>query len=83
MTESSFNYGFNSFFTADWLMIKYFHGEKYTHHCSGLERMAVVLITCDPGVQTVSYIILAGNCIVNKNSIFINYFNRTIANPFF
>jgi len=44
------------FFTADWLMIKYFHGDKYTHHCSGVERLAVVLITCDPGEQTVSYI---------------------------
>ena len=36
-------------------MIKYFHGEKYGHHCSGVERMAVVLITCDPGEQTVSF----------------------------
>ncbi|XP_078374097.1 cation-dependent mannose-6-phosphate receptor-like isoform X1 [Oculina patagonica] len=36
---------------ADWLMIKYFHGEKYSHHCNGLERIGVVLVTCDPGEQ--------------------------------
>jgi len=41
-------------FTANWLMIKYFHGDKYNHHCAGVERLAVVLITCDPGEQTVS-----------------------------
>lgn len=36
---------------TDWLMIKYFHGEKYHTHCTKLERIAVVLITCDPGEQ--------------------------------
>ncbi|CAH3135487.1 unnamed protein product [Pocillopora meandrina] len=36
---------------TDWLMIKYFHGEKYTHHCKGLERISIVLMTCDPGVE--------------------------------
>ena len=44
------------YFTADWLMIKYFHGEKYHTHCTKLERIAVVLITCDPGEQKVSYL---------------------------
>ena len=37
-------------------MIKYAHGEKYKHHCNGLERIGIVLITCDPGVQRVSYV---------------------------
>ncbi|XP_020626264.1 cation-dependent mannose-6-phosphate receptor-like [Orbicella faveolata] len=36
---------------TNWLMIRYFHGDKYIHHCSGVERMATVLITCDPGEQ--------------------------------
>ncbi|KAJ7393441.1 mannose-6-phosphate receptor [Desmophyllum pertusum] len=36
---------------SDWLMIKYFNGDKYGHHCVGLARLAVVLITCDPGEQ--------------------------------
>ncbi|KAL9971272.1 hypothetical protein ACROYT_G023778 [Oculina patagonica] len=36
---------------TDWLMIKYFHGDKYHTHCNGLERIAVVLVTCDPGEQ--------------------------------
>ncbi|XP_066028020.1 cation-dependent mannose-6-phosphate receptor-like [Pocillopora verrucosa] len=36
---------------TDWLMIKYFHGEEYTHHCKGLERISIVLMTCDPGVE--------------------------------
>ncbi|XP_020626341.1 cation-dependent mannose-6-phosphate receptor-like [Orbicella faveolata] len=36
---------------TDWLMIKYFRGDKYMHHCSGVDRLAVILITCDPGEQ--------------------------------
>ena len=39
-------------------MIKYFHGEKYTHHCKGLERISIVLVTCDPGVERVSELLL-------------------------
>jgi len=39
-------------------MIKYFRGDKYMHHCSGVDRLAVILITCDPGEQKVSYIYL-------------------------
>lgn len=36
---------------TDWLMIKYFHGASYTSHCHKLERIGIVVITCDPGVQ--------------------------------
>ncbi|XP_068700448.1 cation-dependent mannose-6-phosphate receptor-like [Montipora foliosa] len=36
---------------TDWLMVKYFGGEKYHTHCSGVGRMAIVLVTCDPGTQ--------------------------------
>ena len=39
-------------------MIKYFHGEVYTHHCKGLERISIVLVTCDPGVERVSELLL-------------------------
>ena len=39
--------------TANWLMIKYFGGEKYHSHCSGVGRMAIVFVTCDPGTQRV------------------------------
>ena len=42
------------FVAANWLMIKYFHGERYIDHCSGVERMAVLMIVCDPGEQRVS-----------------------------
>jgi len=34
---------------TNWLMIKYFNGDKYQHHCNGVERLAAVLVTCDPG----------------------------------
>ena len=44
-------------FTGDWLMIKYFHGEQYKHHCNNVERLAVVLVTCDPGVKRVRMLI--------------------------
>lgn len=44
--------------TADWLMIKYFHGEKYHSHCNNVERLAVVLVTCDPGEQKVRLLVL-------------------------
>lgn len=37
---------------TDWIMIKYFHGEPYHSHCQNVERIAIVLVTCDPGVQT-------------------------------
>ncbi|XP_068753486.1 cation-dependent mannose-6-phosphate receptor-like [Montipora capricornis] len=36
---------------TNWLMIKYFGGEKYHTHCSGIGRMAIVFVTCDPGTQ--------------------------------
>ncbi|XP_015772031.1 PREDICTED: cation-dependent mannose-6-phosphate receptor-like [Acropora digitifera] len=36
---------------TDWLMIKYPNGALYHSHCQGVARKAVVLITCDPGVQ--------------------------------
>lgn len=36
---------------TDWLMIKYLHGKAYHSHCNKVERLAVVLITCDPGEQ--------------------------------
>lgn len=36
---------------TDWLMIKYLNGDKYHSHCNNVERLAVVLITCDPGVE--------------------------------
>lgn len=36
---------------TDWLMIKYFHGQKYASHCHNLERIGIVLVTCDPGVE--------------------------------
>ena len=39
-------------------MIKYFHGEPYKHHCKSLERISIVLMTCDPGVERVSELLL-------------------------
>ena len=34
-------------------MIKYTGGKKYHSHCQKVARKAVVIITCDPGVQRV------------------------------
>ena len=45
-------------FTDGWLMIKYFHGEPYHSHCKKVERLAVVLVTCDPGVKRVRMLIV-------------------------
>ena len=49
---------FYSMLVGNWLMIKYFHGEPYKHHCNNVERLAVVLVTCDPGVKRVRMLIL-------------------------
>ena len=47
--------------TADWLMIKYFHGKAYHSHCNKVERIAVVFITCDPGEQRVRFVFISVN----------------------
>ena len=49
--------------TADWIMIKYFHGAQYHSHCKNVERLAIVLVTCDPGVQTVRQL---PSCIISE-----------------
>lgn len=36
---------------TDWLMIKYGGGAPYHSHCQQVARKAVVIVTCDPGVQ--------------------------------
>ncbi|XP_064610613.1 cation-dependent mannose-6-phosphate receptor-like [Liolophura sinensis] len=40
---------------TDWAMLEYRHGDQYKHHCkNGSERVAVIMITCDPRVQAIS-----------------------------
>ena len=51
-------------------MIKYLKGDKYHSHCNGVERLAVVLITCDPGVQTVWYLLIFNLLQMVLNSYF-------------
>ncbi|XP_055958351.1 cation-dependent mannose-6-phosphate receptor [Patella vulgata] len=35
----------------DWVMIEYWHGEKYHTHCNKEEKKAVIIIICDPSAD--------------------------------
>ncbi|CAL1268428.1 unnamed protein product [Larinioides sclopetarius] len=35
---------------TDWILLSYFGGSKYSHHCNGTDRVTQIMIVCDPDV---------------------------------
>lgn len=40
---------------GDWVLLIYKNGDKYNEHCSGEERRAMIMISCDKTKAAVSF----------------------------